>query len=508
MAHRAIFTAVLALSSLGMAQTSLSIENLTQASVAGTPAIAGASLAPAASGGGWRDVITSDPANNQVFLRPGCDLSIERTYTGPVGNRSFGLTFALGDLNGDGGQEIVISMQASSAPGGFQVYDLITGIFCGAIEQPLGGSGNFADNLLIADLDGDGNPEIITTFSTARTINGRNTGWVGIYDGASLELRNELEGTTAGGNLGQSLAVATWPGRTNPVLLVGEPGDNFGNGRVCVLDSSLNFVTEISWPFADGHIGSGPIGQAADGQIVICSPSASFTTSTSCEGSLNIYAPATGMVTFTLDGAPPNETKLGSSFAFGPNGTLLVIKSVLGIGALFQVDPSTGSVDVLADDVSRFAKLYEHSSANVFNDGKTRYLLGQPTQNMMFHLVVPDMRGDRTVASRGESVKFTVDLGPIAAGGTFFPFASLTGDGPVDVFGLTLALTVDASLRGPELFSASPVLDADGRGCFTLPIPAGISTGVSVKVWVSGVLVKNGQLVDATSTSTNVTVNL
>ena len=517
MGHRAIVTAVVSLSSLGMAQgTEPTLGDITQTSRVRSTAPFGAPLlqTEAGTGGGWSDVLVTDPGQNTVFWLQGCDLSVLKTFRGTSGI-GFGSSFAVGDLDCDGLLDLVVGSRGQSRDGGIHRFRISTSTQIGFIPAPTNGRGQFASNLLIADLDCDGKPEIITTDSGHDGVAGVNSGWVAVYDGATLALKDEMFGIAAFGELGKSLAVAAWPGRSKPVLLVGEPGHDSFDGRVCVLDSSLNLIDEISWtvPLGTSNIGSGPIGQAADGKIVICSPSASIAAPGNFEGNVSVYDPATDTVTYSLDGSNTREF-MGSSFAFATNGTLLVIsRTSQFVSSLLDVDPSAGTVKVLAPDLNGTARIFQEASAAVFSDGTARSLLEQPASSPLVSMIygeVPDMISDRTIAFRGQTIKYTVDLGPDAAGGTFFPFASRTGDGPVTVLpGLTLALTIDAlTLRGPDLFDTSPVLDADGRGCFNLPIPAGTATGDSLKVFVSGVLVNNGQLAEGTCTSTYVIVNL
>jgi hypothetical protein len=273
--------------------------------------------------------------------------------------------------------------------------------------------------------------------------------------------------------------------------LVSEPGHNGRNGRICVLDVALNLIDEISWVVTNGLIGSGFLAQDSDGNIVIGSPFASLTSALSWEGNITIFNPITDTVELSHDGVNPGE-EIGRSVAFGPDGKLLVIrKDSTFVASLSVLDPVTNVLAPLISPLDRSASIFRDPITSFFNDGKARYLLAEPNKTGPFgetshgqlsviYAEVPDMRVDTTEATRGDS------------------------DGPTVIWpGLSVAITIDSLTgRGPALFGTPPTLDADGRGSFTLTVPQGTMLGQDLKIWVSGVLFKNGTLTGGSCTST------
>ncbi|MHC5063979.1 MAG: hypothetical protein ACYTG5_08390, partial [Planctomycetota bacterium] len=204
------------------------------------------------------------------------------------------------------------------------------------------------------------------------------------------------------------------------------------------------------------------------------------------------------------------------SIAYGPNGTLLVIRrDSFSSTSLHSLDPGSNQLAPLIGPLGGAASLFPQPVTSFFNDGKARYLLAEPNapgdfgevlngQLSVIYPEVPDMRVHETKATRGDTLTYYVDFGPAAAGSIFFPFGSRTGDGPTLIWpGVSVALTIDSLTgRGPALFGTPPTLDADGRGSFTLTVPQGTMLGEDLKIWVSGVLFKNGTLTGGSCTST------
>ncbi len=456
--------------------------------------------------------LVSEPGNNRVHMLNGCDNSIMETFNGPS-RINFGSSLAAADLDGNGYDDVLVGARGGLGAGSIAVFRRGPGVVGGTILQTT--NGNWATRILVADLDSDGSKEIVVSDHIHDGLAGTSSGWVGIYDAISLQLEVDMEGTTSLGLMGVSMAIASWPGQVNPVLMVGEPGYDSGKGRICILDASLNLIDEIKGSVIEGRLGSGFLGQDPGGNIVIGSPFASPSGPNSWEGNITVYNPSTDAVELSHDGANPGE-ELGRSIAYRRDGSLLVMrKDSFSSSSLHSLDPQTNELLPLIGPLGGAARISPDPITSFFADGKARYLLAEPNKTGQFgegangQVAVifaepPDMRVDVTAATRGDTLTYFLDFGPDAAGCIFFPFGSRTGDGPTVIWpGLSVAITIDSLTgRGPALFGTPPTLDANGRGSFTLTVPQGTMLGEDLKIWVSGVLFKNGTLTGGSCTST------
>jgi len=189
-------------------------------------------------------------ANTTPSLRP---TSIEPGDAGA----EFGQSMAVADMNGDGWPDIIIGAPGyNSDSGAVYVYDgrsfgLIRSVITrGALNT------RFGYSVAITDINGDGTPEIIIgmpskpgMMSYITVINGKP-----FIERGAQEVLCDLGGDT-GTQFGYSLAAAgDINGDEIPDIIVGEPGANSGLGRVGILDGRYILDRSVPASMTSAHI--------------------------------------------------------------------------------------------------------------------------------------------------------------------------------------------------------------------------------------------------------------
>jgi hypothetical protein len=154
------------------------------------------------NGDGFGDVLVGAPATASAFqylgTAGGLSAASSATLTGP-GISNFGSGLALADVNGDGLADALVG-----APGGGGVYEflstlptnglpttdntLATATWVGSVADQFGGP------LQLADLDGDGNPDLVVSSWNYNTIQGA----IYIYPGTATGVSTGASATIFG----------------------------------------------------------------------------------------------------------------------------------------------------------------------------------------------------------------------------------------------------------------------------------------------------------------------
>ena len=172
---------------------------------------------------------------------------------GPTENAQFGHSLAIGDVDGDGDNEMVVGAPGDSGPMGIPnvgaVY-VIESIVLETAERPavadmvaslvLAGpwrNGRFGSSLCLCDLDGDGAEDLIVGAPSSGDEEALESGALAVYlgrEGAMLAPEPDIiiRGDWSGGRFGSTLAGADLDNDGRVELLVGAPraGEEGGRG--------------------------------------------------------------------------------------------------------------------------------------------------------------------------------------------------------------------------------------------------------------------------------------
>jgi type VII secretion-associated serine protease mycosin len=164
------------------------------------------------NGDGWADVVYATGSNVQVFYNSPSGWS-QKTYSGIV-QSSIGLSLryvAIGDVTGDGRNDIVASSSLNSPSGVIDVFKQNTD---GTLAAPsMYDAGELPSDVELGDVDGDGRNDVVVT----------NDGWAAVH-----VLTQRVDGTL------------------NPAVAVPVPyGQSFGGMTVAVGDLDGDGVADI-----------------------------------------------------------------------------------------------------------------------------------------------------------------------------------------------------------------------------------------------------------------------
>jgi len=138
---------------------------------------------------GMDEVVTSDERNKvYVYWAPGLQTHDEiakppSTYVNPFGEKSFGAFLGDADVNEDGHPDLVIGDPFEKGTGriylGLGPHRSTFHVIADKIEPD---GGLFGRSAVVVDLDGDGQPELVSGDSTADEAGLSNSGHVTVYD--------------------------------------------------------------------------------------------------------------------------------------------------------------------------------------------------------------------------------------------------------------------------------------------------------------------------------------
>jgi hypothetical protein len=152
------------------------------------------------------------------------------TIPAPGGEGDFGVSLVAGDFTGDGNLDLAVGAPSTNKVYVFTAIDLDGGDAGTPVELPVpAGSGVFGETLAAADLDGDGDDELIVGDSRAASGGEANAGAAHIFvfdgDNPGQPLTLHDAQPEAEQRFGRALAVGTFQGQA--LLAVGADGEVF-----------------------------------------------------------------------------------------------------------------------------------------------------------------------------------------------------------------------------------------------------------------------------------------
>jgi len=276
-------------------------------------------------------------------------------------NESFGERLATGDVNGDGHPDVVVGFPlADSGDGRVLVYSGAANPFGSVvlmdIEGAVGDAENLGDSVTTADIDDDGDAEVIIgvpNFDNGLTI---DAGKVAIYAYDSGDTTpaalDEILGTETGGNFGASVAgIGDINGDDNEDFAVGSPyanlvigGSERGQVKVYSGDDRSELAdiagTEDGARLGAQIVGVGDVNNDGKPDFMVSAPTASG--GGTDRGRVRVYSGASFVVLYNYFGLSDND-QWGSSLA--GNGDIDGDGRPDFIIASRFVDPSVGAVN-------------------------------------------------------------------------------------------------------------------------------------------------------------------
>ena len=183
---------------------------LFQITVAQLPTYGGASAAPCGdwNGDNYDDVVIAGlgsstnassmgvTLNGWARVYSGLDGSILAEFEGDVDQGKLGQEVVVGDIDGDGSNDILLSSKSSNSSG--VSYAGMIRAFSGATGSVMftidgvSANDNFGDSIDLLEVNGDGHLDIVV--GASGTDYGASRGSIYIYDGATRALLNRLDG--------------------------------------------------------------------------------------------------------------------------------------------------------------------------------------------------------------------------------------------------------------------------------------------------------------------------
>jgi hypothetical protein len=166
---------------------------------------------------------------------------------GATANDAFGTSLANGDLNADGFSDLSVGAPGTTGNQGKGYVFLSAGTSglpmtpTNTIADPKVTAGDlFGFNMVVGDVNGDGFADLVISSSVASTAPGQiylylSQGLGGLSSTVSLSLSDPT--ATAGDSFGYALAIGDTNGDGYQDLLVGSPGYSSGVGRVYIFQS-------------------------------------------------------------------------------------------------------------------------------------------------------------------------------------------------------------------------------------------------------------------------------
>jgi len=333
----------------------------------------------------------------------------------PQAGAGFGNSVAVGDVNGDGKADIAVGVPAEGV--GANTQQGRTYVFSGTdssrlltLDTPNPQAGAyFGYSVAVGDVNGDGRDDIAAG-APAEGV-GANTqhGRAYVFSGAdgSLLLTLDTPNPQVGGGFGNSVAVGDVNGDGKADIGVGTPGESVGTntqqGRTYVFsgaNGSLLFTLDTSSPQASAGFGNSvAVGDAnGDGKadIAVGAPGEGVGTNTQ-QGRTYVFSGANGSLLLTLDTPDPQAGAwFGASVAVGDvNGDgkadIAVGVPAEGVGANTQqgrtyvFSSANGSLLLSLDTPNPQASAYFGNSVavgDVNGDGKADITVGVPTEGV------------------------------------------------------------------------------------------------------------------------------
>lgn len=186
------------------------------------------------NGNGYADIVIGD-SSEAVYIyngsAEGVPASPTTTLTGPSGGEQFGYAVALGDLDGDGYADIVVSDPAYNLPGPTLVgaVYIYNGASDGVSTTPtttltgptvLHNETEFGLSVAVDDLNGDGYADLVVgdwVYNTVYIYNGSSSG-------VATTATTVLTGPSSSEEFGYSIALGDIQGNGYADLVVGAPG--------------------------------------------------------------------------------------------------------------------------------------------------------------------------------------------------------------------------------------------------------------------------------------------
>ena len=388
-------------------------------------------------GDGLSDVIIGAPFDNlgagAVFLRSGGSGTLLATFPGGQGVH-FGISVAAaGDVDGDGTPDLVVGANTDSvlAPNGGAafVYSGATGALLHEIhgDTPFLQLGQAVAG--VGDLDGDGHADIAVGIPSDDT-NGLNAGAVRIYSGATGGLLYSIHGSSAGDQLGRSIArIEDTNADGVPDFVVGAPFEDGGavaSGAAHAYSGATGALLVSFFGDSPGQQFGRAVARAGDvngdgiDDILVGSPF-ELVGSMSQAGSVRIYSGAEGALLETIQGEGPG-LQLGGSVASIDDMDADGFADVLAGAPHDSPNGLTfaGSVRVYSSGTGALLSQFDGQSANanqgtsvggggdVNGDGVSDPVMGAPGDS--------SLNGMLTGVARIYSGAFVPHLEPCAAG--------------------------------------------------------------------------------------------
>ena len=274
-------------------------------------------------------VALTAPADAQTLLR-----TLDTPNPGNSGD--FGISLAVGDVNGDGKADVVVgapgeSVGANPWQGHAYVFSGADGSLLFTLNTPDPQTGAyFGSSVAVGDVNGDGKGDIVVGAPSANVSGNAAQGRAYVFSGAdgSLLFTLNTPNPQANGQFGNSLAIGDLNGDGKGEIAVGASNENVGangfQGRVYVfsgIDGSLLFTLNTPNPQASAYFGTsvaiGDVNGDGNGEIAV---GASYETvgANGSQGRVYVFSSAGDSVLFTLDTPNPQAAPhFGNSLAIG-----------------------------------------------------------------------------------------------------------------------------------------------------------------------------------------------